>query len=87
MDRPEASPSQAFEIVVNGDLGGRWSKWLNGLAHTAKVRGGSPDGTLLTVQVRDQAALRGLLNQLWDLNLTLISVRRIHPHPKQEGDR
>lgn len=87
MDRSDASPGQAFEIIVNGDLGARWSKWLNGLAHTARVQQGSPDGTLLTVEVRDQAALRGLLNQLWDLNLALISVRRMPPHPKQEGDR
>ncbi|HSR48486.1 MAG TPA: hypothetical protein VLL77_10950 [Anaerolineales bacterium] len=85
-DRPEANP-QVFEIVVDGDLGARWSKWLNGLAHTAEVQDSSPAGTILTVPVRDQAALRGLLNQLWDLNLTLISVRRIDPHPKQEGDR
>lgn len=82
MDRPEASPSEVFEIVVRGDLGERWSKWLNGPAHTAEVQGGNPEGTTLTVQVRDQAALRGLLNQLWDLNLTLVSVRRIHPHPE-----
>lgn len=86
-DRPQTSPPQTFEIVVDGELGARWSKWLNGLGHTAQVQSGKPDGTLLTVQARDQAALRGLLNQLWDLNLTLVSVRRIDPHPNQEGDR
>ena len=30
--------------------------------------------TLLTGPVADQAALRGLLNKIWDLNLSLISV-------------
>jgi hypothetical protein len=30
--------------------------------------------TVLSGPVVDQAALRGILNTLWDLNLTLISV-------------
>ncbi len=30
--------------------------------------------TVLTGPVVDQAALRGILNRLWDLNLTVISV-------------
>ena len=30
--------------------------------------------TVLTLRVPDQAALRGILNKLWDLNLTLVSM-------------
>jgi len=30
----------------------------------------------------DQTALRGILNRLWDLNLTLISVRRLPTSPR-----
>ena len=40
-------------------------------------------GWLQRVAVQDQAALRGLLNQLWDLNLTLVSLHRIVP--EREG--
>jgi RNA binding exosome subunit len=32
--------------------------------------------TVLTGRLPDQAALRGILTRLWDLNLTLISVTR-----------
>jgi hypothetical protein len=86
-DRPESNPSQAYEIVVRGELGQRWSKWLDGLAHTVEVRESNPEGTVLKIEVRDQAALRGLLNQLWDLNLTLVRVLPIHPQADKEGDR
>ena len=36
--------------------------------------------------VANQAALRGILCKLWDLNLTLISVRRIEAHGKEEHE-
>jgi hypothetical protein len=45
---------------------------------------GSPS-TTLTGPVADQAALRGLLCALWDLNLTLISVARIETGGKPEA--
>jgi hypothetical protein len=35
--------------------------------------------TLLTGRVEDQATLRGILNRLWDLNLTVLSVIQIDP--------
>jgi hypothetical protein len=34
-------------------------------------------GTLLTGRFADQPALRGFLDQLWNLNITVISVERI----------
>lgn len=79
MERPESSPSQIYEITVRSELGERWPRLLDGLGHTVEVRGGSPEASILRVAVQDQAALRGLLNQLWDLNLTLVSLHRIIP--------
>jgi len=38
---------------------------------------GDGDQTILSGPVTDQAALRGLLNKIWDLNLTLISLERV----------
>ena len=35
--------------------------------------------TILSGEIVDQAALRGLLNRLWDLNLVLRSVQQIDP--------
>ena len=40
--------------------------------------------TLLVGPFVDQAALRGLLNQLWNLNITVLSVDKIENDNKQE---
>ena len=34
-------------------------------------------GTTVLTASLDQAALRGVLNRIWDLNLTLLSVSRV----------
>jgi hypothetical protein len=47
-----------------------------------KAVDGSPV-TVLNGSVLDQAALRGLLTQIWDLNLTLISVTRVEMNSEQ----
>jgi hypothetical protein len=61
---------QQVEIRIKGHIDRTWSDWLGNLDidHTA-------DGeTLLTGAIRDQAALRGLICQLADLGLSLMSV-------------
>ncbi len=58
------------EIHIKEQVNEDWSDWLAGfsIVHTE-------DGeTALTGSVRDQAALRGLLNRLADLGLQLSSV-------------
>ncbi len=35
------------------------------------------DETLLVCRLLDQAALRGFLNQLWNLNFTILAMERI----------
>jgi len=40
--------------------------------------------TLLVGPLVDQSALRGLLNQLWNLNITVISVDKIENENQQE---
>jgi len=41
--------------------------------------------TLLVGPFVDQSALRGLLNQLWNLNITVISVDKIENDNQQES--
>jgi hypothetical protein len=62
-----------YRIAVEGGLDTRWAAWFEGLT----VADDGAGHTILTGPVADQAALRGILNKLWDLNLTLVSVRRI----------
>jgi hypothetical protein len=42
--------------------------------------------TTLVGPVADQAALRGTLCKLWDLNLTLISLRRVEAEGEEEQE-
>jgi hypothetical protein len=59
-----------FEIRVDGLLAARWAGWFDGFTVTP-----AGDGTtLLAGCAIDQAALHGVLRQLADLGLPLISV-------------
>ncbi|HEU0244022.1 MAG TPA: hypothetical protein VFQ75_08970 [Candidatus Limnocylindrales bacterium] len=62
-----------YEIRVRGRLDARWSAWFDGLELTPL-----PDGTTVIVaEAVDQAALHGLLRQVRDAGLSLISVARL----------
>ncbi len=63
-----------YQICIEGELDEQWSDWFSGL--TMAVEGGDKKVTTLSGRV-DQAALRGILNKLWDLNLVLISVNLV----------
>jgi hypothetical protein len=75
------------QIRVQGWIGERWANWLNGMAMTYEGAGDDSPITVLTGPVVDQAALRGLLTKIWDLNLALISISRIEMDPEQEGGK
>ncbi len=62
-----------YEIKLKGHLDASWSGWLEGMAIIHE------DGcTVLTGEMTDQAALRGLLEKLWDMNQTLVSVNKVN---------
>jgi hypothetical protein len=65
-----------YQIQVEGWIGERWADWFE---NTTVRAGLAHDGTPVTTVsgAFDQAALRGTLIKLWDLNLTLLSVTRI----------
>ncbi len=78
-EQPAPGPAARYEIRVRGRLDESWSEWLGGL--TVEHEG---DVTMLSGMVADQAALRGALTRLWDLNLTLLAVVRMDPgHGKE----
>jgi hypothetical protein len=67
-----------YEIKVEGHLDERWSDSLSGFALTVEEAGPEKQpATVLRGVVADQAALRGILTTLWDLNLALISLTRL----------
>lgn len=62
---------QRYAIKIQGTLDPAWSEWLDRLTVVEQE-----DGASITTLVGalDQSALRGVLNKIWDLNLTVISV-------------
>ena len=75
--------SDFCEILVKGHLDIDWSEWFEGLtiAHNDK------DETMLSGQIRDQAALYGILARMRDLGLFLISVKYMADESlKENGD-
>ena len=62
-----------YEIRVNGQLDQSWSDWLEGLDVTLLENG----EMMLTGHIGDQAALMGVLNKLYRLNLALLSVSEV----------
>jgi hypothetical protein len=63
-----------FEIRVKGHLDNSWSDWLEGL----EVRLLDNGEMILLGQIRDQAALIGILNRLYGLNISLLSVSEVN---------
>jgi hypothetical protein len=64
-----------YEIKVEGELDGAWAGTFEGMTLTVEGQDSGHPITTLVGPVADQSALRGTLSRLWDLNLTLISVR------------
>jgi hypothetical protein len=69
-----------YRISIQGILAESWSDYLGGLDIRRTVTSLNHDVTILTGQLRDQAALLGMLNSLYGLGLPLLSVERIAPN-------
>lgn len=66
-----------YRIALQGQLDESWSNWLGGMSVSVEGTKDDVPVTELTGPVADQPALRGILNRLWDLNLTVISMNRV----------
>jgi hypothetical protein len=70
-----------YEIRVKGRLDMDWVAWFSGVTITNM----GEEEILLSGELPDQSALHGLLAQIRDLNLTLISVQRVENLEKGLG--
>ena len=83
MPAPENRKDFAFDragnyrIRVRGYLDDSWTDRLGGMRITASGLNDQVPVTALDGQVRDQAELAGVLNTLYELHLTLLSVEYI----------
>jgi hypothetical protein len=64
---------QRYEIRLQGHLDPRWADRLGGLALALEGDG----TTTLTGSLPDQAALHGLLAQIRDLGVSIVSIKRL----------
>lgn len=64
---------QNYQILLEGHLDPSWTEWLEGMTITLLESG----ETLLSGPVVDQAALRGLLTKIMDMNLKLVSINQL----------
>ncbi|NPD46137.1 hypothetical protein HNS38_16145 [Lentimicrobium sp. L6] len=60
------------EIIIKGKISQQWESWFEGLSITRKG-----NNTILSGNVVDESAFHGILNQIRDLNLKLISAQVI----------
>jgi len=65
-----------YVICVDGDLVDRWHHWFPNMSIRRIEEQAGSQCTVLDGYVRDQADLRGIVNKIWDLNITLISINR-----------
>jgi hypothetical protein len=68
-----------YQIIVEGKIDPSWSEWLANMEVRSRKEADGMQVTILSGILADQAALRGLLIRLWDLNLSLRSVEQIDP--------
>lgn len=76
-----------YEILVQGQLDSLWGQWFEGMTLSNVENGESGLAcTLISGPVVDQPALHGLLIKIRDLNLKLLSVRRVNPQTKSSEE-
>ena len=73
---PEAPLMPTYQILVEGALDPSWTDSLAGLVISVREGPEQPPVTVLTGPLTDQAALQGVLDTLFMLNLRLLRVER-----------
>jgi hypothetical protein len=67
-----------YQIIVKGELDPSWSDWLSGFSLAVANDEDGSCTTILSGPIPDQAALRGTLTRIWDLNLEVVALFRNH---------
>jgi hypothetical protein len=65
-----------YHIRIRGQLDESWSDHLSGMKISFMPKPAGSRETLLTGELTDQAALMGVLNTLYDMGYSLISVEK-----------
>ena len=71
-DRPAA-----YQISLQGRVNSNWADRLEGMTISQSTSEAGVPITMMEGNLRDQAALAGVLNTLYELHLTILLVRRV----------
>ena len=75
-----------YRVTVLGELGTDWSEKFCGMTILHDTRDNNTI-TILEGHLRDQAALSGILNMLYDLHFAVISVEMIKDKENPAGQK
>ena len=67
-----------YQIKIKEELDKNWTEWFSEMEMTVEKDNEGNPVTVLSGPVIDQAALNGLLNKIWNFNLTVLSVEQIN---------
>jgi hypothetical protein len=73
MDWNKRNSSSIYYIRIKGTFNPASFGWMN----DASIISQEKDETLIATSITDQAALRGLLEQFWNFNFTVLSVESV----------
>ena len=66
-----------YQIIVQGGIDPSWSDRLEGMTIRHTLVETDTPVTSLEGELQDQAALAGVLNTIYELHLTIVSVQRL----------
>lgn len=72
MDKEINKKGCIYHIRIKGALNPESFVWIG----DAKMIDQENNETLLAVRIADQPALRGIVDQLWNLNFTILSIKK-----------
>jgi len=72
-EKQQSNDQGNYRIEVKGILDQKWSEWFDGFTITYRDN----TNTILIGEVRDQSALHGILANIRDLGLTLVSIAEV----------
>ena len=88
MTQKKSKQGSIYHILLKESVEGSRADWLGDITLISQEKGGS----LLVGKFIDQPALRGFVDQLWNLNFTVLSVEKKenkndeeHPQAHQKG--
>ncbi len=71
----EIIPSVRYEICIQGQVSNQWFDCFDGLAFQFLENG----QTIIQANLADKSAFNGLLIRIGELNLTILSIKKMNP--------